>query len=378
MFFQKKRRQEPPEKPRGTPSPPGGGQAAENISVREVARAEQPVRRAFPGPRGAQSPLRVALDRSAYAELIAHAKESLSAEICGVLAGHACEDDEGVFVQVEAAIRGTAASEGNTHVTFTQATWSAIHEALERDHPKLKIVGWYHSHPGFGVEFSEMDLFIQRNFFSDPAQIALVTDPLTGAVAIGVNTPGGIEYLPRFWVDGREQPGQRPARPAGPASAAPLADDAAKKLEELEGRVSQLILALDEQRASLYRFLLFAGMSFCLALMLVAGYAIYLQLKARVEPPRNVGFAPVPVQIGEHTALLGVQVVSWQLPPELDAVQQAIEKFKRELERQAAELAGTNGPTAATNPPPASNAPTPTPSTQPPGATGALPGKPTE
>ena len=36
----------------------------------------------------------------------------------------------------------------------------------------LKIVGWYHTHPGFGVEFSEMDLFIQQNFFGGPAQIA--------------------------------------------------------------------------------------------------------------------------------------------------------------------------------------------------------------
>ena len=36
--------------------------------------------------------------------------------------------------------------------------------SLEREHPGLKIVGWYHTHPGFGVEFSEMDLFIQRIF----------------------------------------------------------------------------------------------------------------------------------------------------------------------------------------------------------------------
>ena len=44
-------------------------------------------------------------------------------------------------------------------------------------YPDQRIVGWYHSHPGFGVFLSEHDLFIHRNFFSDPAQIAWVYDP---------------------------------------------------------------------------------------------------------------------------------------------------------------------------------------------------------
>ncbi len=37
---------------------------------------------------------------------------------------------------------------------------------MEEKHSSLSIVGWYHSHPGFGVEFSDMDMFIQKNFFS--------------------------------------------------------------------------------------------------------------------------------------------------------------------------------------------------------------------
>ena len=139
--------------------------SAAEVSVKEPVAPEKPLRRNFPGPRGAQATLRVAVDRKANAELIAHAKESLNAEICGVLAGRVCTDDEGTFVHVEAAVRGSAASGGSTHVTFTHATWNAIHQTMEREHPELRIVGWYHSHPGFGVEFSEMDLFIQKNFF---------------------------------------------------------------------------------------------------------------------------------------------------------------------------------------------------------------------
>src|SRR5579859_7376112 len=158
------------------------GSGSAKVNVRDVSNGAMTVRRTFPGPRNAGSKLRVAMERSAYADLIAHAKSSLEAEVCGVLAGHFCEDDEGPFVSVEAIIVGTAAAEGGTHVTFTQDTWNAIHKTLELNHPKLKIVGWYHTHPGFGVEFSEMDLFIQRNFFPGPSHLALVTDPLSGAV----------------------------------------------------------------------------------------------------------------------------------------------------------------------------------------------------
>ncbi len=45
--------------------------------------------------------------------------------------------------------------------------------------PGERIVGWYHSHPGFGVFLSEHDTFIHRNFFSSPDHVAWVYDPHT-------------------------------------------------------------------------------------------------------------------------------------------------------------------------------------------------------
>src|SRR5262249_51850728 len=205
--------------------------------------------------------LRVAMDRAPYADVIAQAKESLEAEICGVLAGEVCEDDDGLFVHVKAAVRGAAAKEGTVHVTYTQETWNAIHQAMERDHPRLEIVGWYHSHPGFGVEFSDMDLFIQKNFFAGPGRVGLVTDPLGGDVAVMANTDKGIEHLDRIWVDGREHRVRLPARQEA-ASAAPAAGAGGvsqKTLEALETRLSQLVKAVEDLRASLHRFLMWAG-----------------------------------------------------------------------------------------------------------------------
>ena len=42
------------------------------------------------------------------------------------------------------------------------------------------MVGWYHTHPGWGVFLSGMDLFICNNFFNRPLDVALVIDPCAG------------------------------------------------------------------------------------------------------------------------------------------------------------------------------------------------------
>ena len=104
-----------------------------------------------------------------------HARSSMKAEVCGVLIGSS--DHERMVV--EACIQGNNAAQGGAHVTFTQDTWEHIYKIKDAEYPEQKIVGWYHSHPGFGVFLSEHDLFIQQNFFSNPQQVAWVYDPHT-------------------------------------------------------------------------------------------------------------------------------------------------------------------------------------------------------
>jgi proteasome lid subunit RPN8/RPN11 len=327
--------------------PPPDPTPGADIKTRPAGGAPKPVHRSFPGPRGATASLRVAIDRAAYADLIAHAKESLEAEVCGVLAGQVCEDDEGCFVHVEAMIRGNAASHAATSVTFTQATWDSIHQTLERDHPKRRIVGWYHTHPGFGVEFSEMDLFIQKNFFSDPTQIALVTDPMNGAVAIAINGPAGVEYLPRFWVDGREQTAQTPSRPGSTVASQAPATDLIQSVKALEARVSQLIQTHDDQRILFHRVVYTVGFTLCAAIVTLVAYLIFTQSNSRLEPPRLNSFVPVPVQVGEKTVLIGVGVAEWDVPPELNATLLQLEKLKQaDLQRREKTGTASSAPNA--------------------------------
>jgi proteasome lid subunit RPN8/RPN11 len=85
--------------------------------------------------------------------------------------------EEGRTTHVDACIEGVNAAQGGAHVTFTQETWEHIYKVKDERYPEARIVGWYHSHPGFGVFLSDHDLFIQENFFSSPQQIAWVYDP---------------------------------------------------------------------------------------------------------------------------------------------------------------------------------------------------------
>jgi proteasome lid subunit RPN8/RPN11 len=120
-----------------------------------------------------------------------HARTSMKAEVCVVLIGNT----EHERMVVEACIAGINAAQGGAHVTFTQDTWEHIYKIKDRDFPEHKIVGWYHSHPGFGVFLSEHDLFIQQNFFSNPQQVAWVYDPHTDEEGCFGWIGGNIEKL---------------------------------------------------------------------------------------------------------------------------------------------------------------------------------------
>jgi len=129
-----------------------------------------------------------------------HARSSMKEEICGILIGRL----SGETATVHASIMGAEAAQGGAHVTFTQDTWEHIYAVKDRDYPDDKILGWYHSHPGFGVFLSEHDTFIQQNFFSAPHQIAWVFDPHSDEEGCFGWREGRIERLGNFAVvDGR-------------------------------------------------------------------------------------------------------------------------------------------------------------------------------
>jgi proteasome lid subunit RPN8/RPN11 len=136
--------------------------------------------------------------QSALNRIHAHGDSSPRAEVCGVLVGDVYHDDTGPFMLVEHVIEGQSAAGSAGQVTFTADTWQHIQVLMDKQYPDLRIVGWYHTHPGHGVFLSEMDVFVHESFFGMPWQAALVYDPRSGEEGIfGVSQgrPQRVECL---------------------------------------------------------------------------------------------------------------------------------------------------------------------------------------
>jgi proteasome lid subunit RPN8/RPN11 len=146
---------------------------------------------------------RVFMEEAAHEKMAAHARTTTDVELCGVLVGRVCRDARGFFLKVTAVIEGEGANNYGSQVTFTHQTWQHINEVKDRDYHDQRIVGWYHTHPGFGVFLSGMDSFIQENFFNQPYQVAIVLETKKHAEGCFVWMNGETVPLRRYWVGGK-------------------------------------------------------------------------------------------------------------------------------------------------------------------------------
>lgn len=147
---------------------------------------------------------RVCLTDQANTRMRDHAATTSDVELCGVLVGEVLKDELGPYLQISDVIEGQAANNYGSQVTFTHDTWSHIHSIMDKEHPGKRIVGWYHTHPGFGVFLSGMDTFIQENFFNQPYQVAIVIETKQNELGCFAWKDGKCAPLPRLWVGQRE------------------------------------------------------------------------------------------------------------------------------------------------------------------------------
>ena len=119
------------------------------------------------------------------------------------------------------SIRGEGAETKFAEVTFTHQTWAKINAEMDTKFADMKIVGWYHTHPDFGIFLSDRDRFIQEHFFSGPGQVAHVIDPVRQIEGVFVWRDGKPALAEHFWVGDRiltASDAEKPASPARPGA----------------------------------------------------------------------------------------------------------------------------------------------------------------
>jgi proteasome lid subunit RPN8/RPN11 len=109
-----------------------------------------------------------------------HALRDTSVELGGILLGKECVDETTgePFVWITEALEAKHYENTQASFTYTHDSWGEITRERDEKHPDLDIVGWYHTHPDFGIFLSSHDLFIHHNFFDQPLQVAYVVDPI--------------------------------------------------------------------------------------------------------------------------------------------------------------------------------------------------------
>jgi proteasome lid subunit RPN8/RPN11 len=131
------------------------------------------------------------LSQKVYRQIHKFTRNKLTNESGGVLVGTTIEEFGKINILVSGFIEAKYCEATPTTLKFTHATWDYIHQEMDKRFPGMKIMGWIHTHPDFGIFLSDYDKFIHENFFSEENQIAYVVDPIRKEEGL------------YFWINGR-------------------------------------------------------------------------------------------------------------------------------------------------------------------------------
>lgn len=122
--------------------------------------------------------VKIYIKQGVYNEIEKFSKKDTSRERGGILIGDYAEINSKKHVIISAFIEAKYTDASASTLTFTHESWNYIHGEQNKLYPDKRIVGWQHTHPNYGIFLSNYDIFIQKNFFNLPWQIAYVVDPI--------------------------------------------------------------------------------------------------------------------------------------------------------------------------------------------------------
>ncbi len=144
--------------------------------------------------------LHVHIREATYNRIEAFSAVQTNVEQGSILVGDYLQEEHQNHVIISDYIEANYTEATQSTLTFTHATWNDIHTQLEALYPIKKIVGWQHTHPGFGIFLSRYDLFIHENFFNMPLQVAYVVDPIRKLRGFFQWKNGKVEKLAGFYL----------------------------------------------------------------------------------------------------------------------------------------------------------------------------------
>jgi proteasome lid subunit RPN8/RPN11/LysM repeat protein len=144
--------------------------------------------------------VKVYIHQNTYNAIERFSRSDLEHELGSILFGEYSQYSDKMHVVISDHIEAKYTDATASTLTFTHETWDYIHKEHANRYPHLKILGWQHTHPGYGIFLSSYDLFIQQNFFNLPFQVAYVVDPKQNFRGFFQWKSGKIEKLKGYYV----------------------------------------------------------------------------------------------------------------------------------------------------------------------------------
>lgn len=130
------------------------------------------------------------VDESVISKIALHAELGYleNEEVMGLIMGTVYVDDEGEY----AVAKGTATSglvATDSSVKFDPDTIEDLFSSMDENECKT-VVGWYHSHPGFGCYLSDTDMRSHTEIFGDRIGFSVVLDPSDETLMVFIKDEG--------------------------------------------------------------------------------------------------------------------------------------------------------------------------------------------
>lgn len=129
---------------------------------------------------GLALPLDITIDSTAHSKIEEFATRDRTLECVGLLLGSVDIGLRRRVVHISEVIPAVGAAECSSSVTLTLPAWEHIALTRDREFSHLRILGWFHTHPGRDISFSRVDAFVHEKFFPHPNMVAYILDPIVG------------------------------------------------------------------------------------------------------------------------------------------------------------------------------------------------------
>jgi proteasome lid subunit RPN8/RPN11 len=144
----------------------------------------------------------VRIDAEVHRDIEGFALANRNRECAGLLLGSVDSEGKVRIIHVSAAIPAQSAVGTRASVRIPLSAWEEMLRVRDLEYDDLRILGWFHTHAGWGVFMSDADIFIHRHFFPHPNMVAYVLDPTTGRDGFFYWHDGKIGLCPSYGLVG--------------------------------------------------------------------------------------------------------------------------------------------------------------------------------